>query len=170
MRKLQILKTFVDVFWFMSLLSGIALLIFIPFALFSEDKFDIPIKISGHAIVIDTVLSKIILILNVISFYVFAFGVFKLRKLLELFRKRLIFEELNTLLLNQIGICFLTTSVISSTAEVAYNTFVQRNLTITSTTDFGSFLFTASIGLLFMVLSEVFKIARNIRLENDMTI
>ena len=170
MRKLQILKTFIDIFWFSSLLSGIFLPFFIGYFLFSDEKFDVPIKISGQVIELDNVWSKPILIANVIAFYIFAFGVFKLRKLLELFRKRLIFEEENTRLLHEIGMCFLTTSVFSSASMFAYNLLVKSNLTITSSTDFSSFLFTASIGLFFMVLSEVFKIARTSKLENDLTV
>jgi hypothetical protein len=64
MRKLQILKTFIDIFWYSSLLAGIFLLIFIPFAIFSDEVTDIPIKISGQEIVVDNIWSKIILVIS----------------------------------------------------------------------------------------------------------
>jgi hypothetical protein len=170
MRKLQILKTFIDVFWFASILSGIIILFLVPYLFISGEKFDIPIKIYDRSIILDNLSSKIILTINVVAFYIFAFGVFKLRKLLELFRKTIIFEEENCLLLKQIGICFLLASLTSGISGFAYNIIGHSKMELKFSTGFDSFLFTASIGLFFMVLSEVFKIAKKATQENELTI
>lgn len=170
MRKLQILKTFIDLFWFTSLLMAVSFVVFLPYLFISGEKFDIPIKINGNTIVIVDLFTKIILTIYIIAFYIFVFGIFKLRKLLELFRKRIIFEEQNSLLLNQIGLCFLGVSILSGLAGFGY--FINKNekMELTLNNGFDSFLFTASIGLFFMVLSEVFKIAKKAKQENDLTI
>ena len=170
MRKLQILKTCIDVFWFTSLLTAVFCLIFIPYMFISGETFDVPVKINGNTIVLADLFNKIILTVCIIAFYIFAFGVFKLRKLLELFRKRIIFEEQNSLLLNQIGLCFLTASALSGAASLVYSFVKKDQVQLMLSSGFDSFLFTASIGLFFMVLSEVFKIAKKATQENDLTI
>lgn len=170
MRKLQILKTFIDIFWFMSLITAVGCLVFLPILFMSDEMFDVPFKINGNTIVVVDLFTKIILSVYIIAFYIFAFGVFKLRKLLELFRKKIIFEEQNSLLLNQIGICFLTSSALSAICGFIYATVGNNKLEFALNNGFDSFLFTASISLFFMVLSEVFKIARKATTENDLTI
>lgn len=170
MRKLHILKTLVDVFWFTSILAGIFLLFFIPYILISGEIIDIPIKIHDKTFIIDDFASKVFVIVNVIAFYIFVFGIYHFRKLLEQFRKRIIFEEENSFLLNQIGKCLLTASLISGISEFIFNLVKRSSLEVKLGTGFSSFLFAASIGLFFMVLSTVFKIARKAKLENDLTI
>jgi len=52
----------------------------------------------------------------------------------------------------------------------AYKLIQKNNSTIDFGGGFDSFLFTACLALFFMILSEVFKISKTIKEENDLTI
>ncbi|MBC7522871.1 MAG: DUF2975 domain-containing protein [Flavobacterium sp.] len=171
MRKLQILKTLIDLFWFFSIIAVVGMLFFIPFMFLSKEVVDIPIKINGVLIKVDSIETKLILTVVVISFLIFAYGIYLFRKVLSLFQKRIIFDNVIILLLNNIGKCFLIASILSSTALFLYP-FIYKNkvVSIEFGSGFSSFLFTSSLGLFFMVLSEVFTISKNIKEENELTI
>jgi Protein of unknown function (DUF2975) len=170
MRKLQILKALLNLFWFFSMLAIVLMLVFIPFMFFKDAILkDIPIKINGEKLLIVDFTTKIILVFEIFAFAIFAFGIYKLRKLLNLFQKKIIFEFENIQLLNQIGICFLATSVFSGIPMIAYQ-IKYKNINFEIGGSFNSFLFSASLGLFFMVLSEVFKLAKKSKEENELTI
>ena len=171
MRKLNILKAALDVFWFFSRLAVIGLILFLPFYLFRSDM-NFPIKIKGQEINNPTIFSKIIVFINVISSLLFLYSIYLLRKVVNLFQKREIFNNEVVWLFNLIGKLILASSVISSFSIFTYNMIESHHLDYFSL-DFGSydsFLISVSLGLFFMVISEVFKIAKNMKDENELTI
>jgi hypothetical protein len=171
MRKLQILKTLIDVFWLFSIIAVIGMVIFIPFMFLSKEVIDIPLKINGELIKIDSIAIKLIIVIVVISYFIFAYGIFLFRKVLSLFQKRIVFDDAVIVLLDKIGKCFLIASITTSASLLFYNLFHKnKDLSIEFGGGFSSFLFTASLGLFFMVLSEVFKISKNMKEENELTI
>jgi len=170
MRKLNILKAILDLFWFFTLISIVGMLIFIPFYLFSSDV-DIPIKIKGQEISANTILAKIVVIVNVISGLLFFYSIYLLRKLVGLFQKREIFSDEVVRLFNLIGRLVIASSVISTVSLFIYNAVERSHLGISL--DFGSydsFLISISLGLFFMVISEIFKIAKNMKEDSDLMI
>ena len=170
MRKLQILKTLVDLFWFFSIIAIVFLIIFIPFMFFTNQVIDIPIKINGGEIIVIDLSTKFLLLVAVISYFFFVYGIFELRKVLSLFQKRIIFDAEVITLLDKTGKSFFLASIISTIAVLAYSIINKPEVSIEFGGDFSSFLFTSSLGLFFMVLSEVFKIAKNMKEENELTI
>jgi len=159
-----------DLFWFFTLISIAGMLIFIPFYLFSDD-IDIPIKIKGQEISATTIFSKIVVIVNVISGLLFFYSIYLLRKLVGLFQKREIFNEEVVRLFNLIGRLVIASSVISTVSLFIYNAVERSHLGISL--DFGSydsFLISISLGLFFMVISEIFKIAKNMKEDSDLMI
>ena len=122
--------------------------------------FDIPFKMNGQTITVIDFSTKMIYFIYVTGFYIFSFGIYKFRQLIEFFRKKIIFESENSKLLNQIGWCFLIASVLFGAAGFLYSFIKGNNYDIVLSNGFGSVLFTCSIGLFFMVLSEIFKIAK----------
>jgi hypothetical protein len=170
MRKLNILKTVLDLFWFFTLFAILGMLIFIPFYLFSSDV-DIPIKIKGQEISANTILAKIVVIVNVISGLLFFYSIYLLRKLVGLFQKREIFSDEVVRLFNLIGKLVIASSVLSSISLFIYNAVERNHLGLSL--DFGSydsFLISISLGLFFMVISEIFKIAKNMKEDSDLMI
>ena len=170
MKKLQILKALVDLFWFFSIITIIALIFFIPFMFFTNDLIDVPIKINGQKIVIDSITKKLFLTVIIISYFLFIYGLFLFRKVLALFQKRIVFSDDVILLLDRVGKCFLLSSIISSGSLLLYSISHKPDMSIEFGGGFSSFLFTASLGLFFMVLSEVFKISKTMKDESDFTV
>jgi hypothetical protein len=170
MRKLNILKAVLDLFWVFNLISIVGMLIFIPFYLFSSE-IDIPIKIKGQEVLANTILAKIVVFVNLISGLVFFYSIYLLRKLVGLFQKREIFKDEVVRLFNLIGRLIIASSIISTVSLFIYNAVERTHLGLSL--DFGgydSFLISISLGLFFMVISEIFKIAKNMKEESELTI
>lgn len=170
MRKLQILKTLVDLFWFFSIIAIIALIFFIPFMFFSKEVIDVPIKVNGEIILIDSITTKLLLTVVIISYFLFAYGIFLFRKVLSLFQKRIIFSDEVIILLNKVGKSFLLSSILTACTLLVYKLTHKSDVSIEFGGGFSSFLFTASLGLFFTVLSEVFKISKTMKDESDLTV
>ena len=170
MRKLNILKTVLDLFWIFSIIGAIGILIFLPFYLISNDM-DIAIKIKGQEILNQNAFTKVIVLINIISGFVFLYSIYLLRKVVGLFQKREIFKMEVVRLFNLIGKLIVLSSIISNVANFIYNMVEKNHLGLSI--DFGSydsFLISVSIGLFFMVISEIFKIAMNIKEESELII
>ena len=170
MRKLNILKTVLDLFWIFSLIGAIGILIFLPFYLISNDM-DIAIKIKGQEILNQNAFTKVIVLINIISGLVFLYSIYLLRKVVGLFQKREIFKIEIVRLFNLIGKLIVISSILSNVSIFIYNMIERNHLGLSI--DFGSydsFLISVSIGLFFMVISEIFKIAMNIKEESELII
>lgn len=170
MRKLHILKSVLDFFWFFSLIGAIGIIIFLPFYLFSPGM-DIAVKIKGQEIPNQNAFTKGIVFINVISALIFLYSVYLLRKVVGLFQKREIFKTEVVRLFNLIGKLIVISSIMSNVSVFVYNMVERNHMGISI--DFGSydsFLISVSIGLFFMVISEVFKIAMNIKEESELII
>jgi len=170
MRKLHFLKTLLDLFWFFLICALIGLTITVPIMVFSSEPFDLPVKINGQTLTIVDLPSKIMMCILLVSSWSFGYGVYLLRQLLSNFSKRKIFEATSIALLNKIGKCFLITSLLTSIPAFFYKVFVKNSLEVDFGGGFESFLFTASLGLFFMVLSEVFTVGKSIKEENELTV
>jgi len=175
MRKLNILKTLLDVFWFFSIIGGIGILLFLPFYLI-EAVPDITLKIKDLKIVNHNAFTKTIVVINAICSVVFLYSIYLIRKVVALFQKREIFNNEVSRLLNLIGISIIASSIISNLSISIYR-YVERGQNERGNfgfhLDFGgydSFLITTSLGLFFMVISTIFKIATTIKEENELTI
>ncbi|SEA14984.1 Protein of unknown function [Flavobacterium gillisiae] len=170
MKKLQFLKATLDFFWFFSLIGAIGILIFSTFYLFVSD-IDIPIKIQGQQITANDLPSKLIIIANIITGLLFLFSIHLLRKVVVHFQKREIFNPDVIKYFNLIGKIIIISSLISNLTELIFDLLKQEHISLSL--DFGSydsFLISISLGLFFMVISEIFKIAKNMKEENELTI
>lgn len=179
MRKLKILKALVDLFFFLSVIAMVAVVLVLPIMFTTKDVVDIPITIGGHVFLLSSndltnltsnIELKGILPFLVMAYFGFVMGIFYLRKLLSLFEKKIIFEQESILLLYKIGEWFLYSSLFTAVPLFIYNLLYNKNVNLDLSSGFSSFLFTLSLGLFFMVLSEVFTIAKNMKEENELTV
>lgn len=171
MKKLYILKALVDLLWFFSIIVIATMAIFLPFLFFSSEPMDIPIKIGETKVTVMDLATKFMLLGLVIAYCFFVYGLFLFRKVLVLFSKRQIFEDSVIVLLNKIGKFFLIASLLAVLMDFLGKLYIENKVEFGIEGGFfDSFLFTASLGLFFMVLSEVFANAKNIKEENDLTI
>ena len=160
MKKLIFLKTIIDYVWIMSIIAFPFLIVFIGFALYSNEPFDIPINISGININATTSFGKIGLIFSIVNFIIILFALYNFKSLLDNFRKKLIFEENTFKLLDKIGnLVILSASLylISDLLGAFSKSTISVNL------GFGPFLYLMALGLFFKVLSEVFIIGKRIK-------
>lgn len=170
MRKIYILRAILEFMLYFLLLGGVALLIITPFILTDSD-WDIPIKINGVVnSSFDSVYSKIGLIVSVLSYFLFVYAIYLLKKTVTLFIKGKIFDNKVISNLSSIGKIFIIVTLIINTVEFIFKVTTTQKATLMINSGFDSFLFVISIGLFFIIISEVFKIAKNMKDENELTI
>lgn len=170
MRKIYILRAILEFMLYFLLLGGVALLIITPFILTDSD-WDIPIKINGVvSSSFDSVYSKIGLIVSVLSYFLFVYAIYLLKKTVTLFIKGKIFDNKVISNLSSIGKIFIIVTLIINTVEFIFKVATTQKATLMINSGFDSFLFVISIGLFFIIISEVFKIAKNMKDENELTI
>ena len=169
MRKLQILKALLDLFWFVSIIGLIGLIIFLPFLLFDGD--DITVKIKGQEIISNDIFSKIIIIASAIGGLLFIYSIYLLRIVISYFHQRDIFNIEVIRNFNLIGKLIIFSSLISNSALFIFNMVKRNNIGLSlDIGSYDSFILSICLGLFFMVISEVFKIAKNMKEENELTI
>jgi hypothetical protein len=170
MRQLNILKSILDFFWLFSILGLIGLVVYLPFYLFG-DEVDIPIKIKGQEITTNDLFSKIIVFVNVVSGLLFLYSIYLLRKVVGLFQKREIFNDQVIHIFNLIGKLVIASSLTSNLSLFVYKIVVRNHTDLTfEIGGYDSFLISISLGLFFMVISVIFKIATRMKEENELTI
>jgi len=167
MRKLVFLKTIVDYVWIMSIIALPLLILFIGFALFSNEPIDIPINISGININSSTAFGKIGLVLSMVNFGIVLYGVYNFKTLLNNFRAKIIFEDVTFKLLDKIGNLVIISASLYLISDLL-GAFSKS--TISVNLGFGPFLYLMSLGLFFKVLSEVFIIGKRIKEDSELTI
>ncbi|MEC5164906.1 hypothetical protein RCH18_000628 [Flavobacterium sp. PL11] len=170
MKKLNFLKAILDLFWFFSVLSSIAIVVFVAMYLFTSN-FNIPIEIKGQVINTNSIIAKVTVVANLVSGFLFLYSIYLLRKVVSLFQKKEIFTTIVIDSFSKIGSCIIASALISSISVLVYKA-VEKSFTRISL-DFGgydSLLIAVSLGLFFMVISEIFKIAKSIKEESELTI
>ena len=167
MRKLYLLKAIIDFVWIMALISVPFLLIFVGYLLISNEPFDVPIKMNDIKITVLDLNAKIFLFFATLSYLVLLYGLYLIKKLLQLFQLKIIFDDKIIFYFNRIGNLFILSGFVSGIPAFFYKV-AQGEIKI----EIGAnpFLYLISLGLFFMVLSEVFKIAKTMKEENDLTI
>lgn len=168
MKRLALLKTLTVILF---ILSVIGMFFAVPFILvLAIMPGRIPFKINGHpadAAGIETILLMLAIAAGC-AFFIYALHLFK--KTLELFEKKKIFHEDVVKYFDQTGKAILIGYAICAVAVFFYNTLVQNSIELDIAFGFNSSLFIIGLGLFFLVLSDVFLMAKNIKEENDLTV
>lgn len=135
--------------------------------LIDKDVFDIPITFATGTINLSSSFGKIALVINVFNFGLLLYALYFFRKLLSSFLKRIIFEDTICLLLSKIGNLVILASFIQLFSD--FITKLSKH-EVGIEFGYGPFLYMLVLGLFFKVLSEVFKIAKTMKEENELTI
>lgn len=166
MKKLNFLKVIVDFVWITMLITIPFLLFFVGLALFSNESLDIPIKINGTILKVIDIKSKVLFVLLVISASLIIYGLFLFRKLLRLFQLKVIFNIEVVFLLKKIGFVLIFSALLGGIPNFIHE-IMKNNISLNL--GLNPFVLLFSLGLFFLVLSEVFTIAKTIKEENDLT-
>jgi len=160
MRKLYLLKAIVDFVYIMSIITFFLAVIFSVLLLFNLSS----VKILDYVGIWGKIVPQIVL--AGIGLLVYALYYFK--KLLANFKDKLIFETENCQFFHKIGKVILYFSLI-----LFLFGFIPKSTqttTINVTFGFSPSLFIVVLGLFFLVLAEVFKMGKQLKEENDLTI
>lgn len=168
MRKLNILKAIVDFFWIVSLPLIPLLLLLMGFVVFDNSLQGFSVRINGVEIESFDGFSKGIMIAMMFSYLIIMYCLFLFRRVLVDFKKVNLFNNNIIENFSKIGFWLIIAAFLDGLPTFLYKVMYQQKIGFEI--GFSSFLILLCFGLFFMVLSEVFKIAKNAKQENDLTI
>ncbi len=169
MRKLNILKTCLDLFFFFGVLSFAGALVLVPIFVFNSDSIEM--KVNGQELLVDNWGARTLLLLWLVAAGLFVKAIQYLRRNVKSFVKREIFTDEVIRNFNKVGICLLGSTLLFGVPSFIYRALIHQKVGLDL--EIGSFdsgILSVALALFFMVLSEVFKIAKNLKEENDLTL
>lgn len=166
MKKLNLLKGIVDFVWITMLITIPFMLFFAGMVLLGDEPLDIPLKVNGAILKVVDFQSKIIFIFIIISALIMIYGLFLFRELLKLFQLRIIFDMEIINLMKRLGFVIILSAFLGGIPNFILE-IIKNNISLSL--GLNPFVLLFSLGLFFLVLSEVFTIAKNIKEENDLT-
>ncbi|SRR5690554_6470239 len=169
MRKIYFLRAVLELMLYLSIIGAIGLLVTTPFIL-KDDDWNIPFTINGVSTTPNTFSSKLMFIVMVLGHLLFVYAIYLFKKTVNLFINKKIFDDTAIKNLSVIGRIFIIVTLITKTIEFTANLITERKTEIVLSSGFDSFLFTIAIGLFFIIMSEVFKMVKNLKEENKLTI
>ncbi|GGW55847.1 hypothetical protein DFQ11_101540 [Winogradskyella epiphytica] len=169
MRKLVVLKSVVDFIWIVTCIPAIPLLLFFTVFIFiNPDALDILFDIDYSILKTPIITVQVFALLSVILAFISIYCFYLFRKTLRYFQKVKPFHDQVIQNFYKIGYLLsgvgVTASVLFVVAQLLFKGQFKIHLGITPS------LMLICLGLFFMVLSEVFKVAKNAKQENDLTI
>ncbi|QXP66024.1 DUF2975 domain-containing protein [Polaribacter sp. AHE13PA] len=167
MRKINILKAIVDLLWIFSM-PIVLVIIGFSIAVFFVDLGDLNIKINSIGLNTDTLFSKTLLVVSALNYLLIVAALYFFKKVLNHFVRVKIFEETVISSFKKSGNLLFISGIISLTISMISKVYFQQKVTL----EFGlnQHLVIICLGLFFLVLSEIFKVAKNQKQENDLTI
>lgn len=171
MSRIPLLKTLVSILFIMALIGFFFMIPFIIMLWIMPESVPANLKITvlpeGERINIETTL-YILAIVTAYGFFTYALYLF--RKILDLFAKRVLFDIRTISALDQAGKAIITACIIDIVATFIYKAVTSDIVEIKPSIGINSTIVAVCLGLFFMVLSEVFLMAKKLKDENDMTV
>lgn len=167
MRKINILKAIVDLLWIFSM-PVVLIIVGFSVAIFFVDLGELNIKINSIGLNNDTLLSKVLFVISALNYLLIIAALYFFRKVLNHFIRVKIFEATVIRSFQKTGNLLAISGFISLIVSIISNVYYEQKISL----EFGlnQHLVIICLGLFFLVLSEVFKIAKNQKQENDLTI
>lgn len=160
MRKLNFLNAITNYVYIISVISFPLAVIFSILILFDLTSG----KINDYV----GIWSKIVILIVLAGFGLFVYTLYHFKKLLANFKEKLIFETGTCQLFHKIGKTIIYFALLSFIFGFIPKT--TQATTINITFGFSPSLFIVSLGLFFLVLAEVFKMGKQLKEENELTI
>lgn len=170
MKRISVLKTIITIAF---ILSVITVAFGVPFTLMLAVATDIVPKglsqnISANHLIGAGAIVYLLLIMGATALIALALRTFK--DTLTLFEKQVFFDQRVIVLLAKTGKMLLAAAAVNMIAEIASTLLAPTGPGITINFTYGPTLLLASLGLLFLVLGDVFNMAKNLKEENDLTV
>lgn len=170
MKKLKILKALVDLLWIFSMISVVAVLIFTVIIFLDIDLGNLDFNINGVQIEILDYGTKFLILLLMVSYLIVVYCLFLFRDVLNHFYLLKIFDDVVLKNFNKIGYLLITSAFLTGITSTIYKIYYMNKVTAAINFSYSPFILLICSGLFFMVLSEIFKISKNLKEENELTI
>ena len=167
MKKINILKAIVDLLWIFSM-PVVLIIIGVSFTTFFVDLSDLNIELDTININKNDLFSKILFVISSLNYLLLIVALYFFRKVLTNFVRVRVFEEVVISSFKKIGNLLMFSGFISLIISIIGKIYFEQKVSL----EFGlnQHLVIICLGLFFLVLSEIFKIAKNSKQENDLTI
>ena len=167
MKKINILKAIVDLLWIFSM-PVVLIIIGVSFTTFFVDLSDLNIELNTINMNQNDLFSKILFVISSLNYLLLIVALYFFRKVLTNFVRVRVFEEVVISSFKKIGNLLTFSGFISLIISIIGKIYFEQKVSL----EFGlnQHLVIICLGLFFLVLSEIFKIAENAKQENDLTI
>ena len=167
MKKINILKTIVDLLWIFSM-PVVLIIIGVSFTTFFIDLSDLNIELNTINMNQNDLFSKILFVISSLNYLLLIVALYFFRKVVTNFVRVRVFEEVVISSFKKIGNLLTFSGFISLIISRIGKIYFEQKVSL----EFGlnQHLVLICLGLFFLVLSEIFKIAKNAKQENDLTI
>ena len=167
MKKINILKAIVDLLWIFSM-PVVLIIIGVSFTTFFIDLSDLNIELNTINMNQNDLFSKILFVVSSLNYLLLIVALYFFRKVLTNFVRIRVFEEVVISSFKKIGNLLTFSGFISLIISIIGKIYFEQKVSL----EFGlnQHLVIICLGLFFLVLSEIFKIAKNAKQENDLTI
>lgn len=167
MKKLNLLRIVIDIFFIITVIATLGALTWTVSYLFNNNMKG-NITLNGQPFVPKTNFSKIIMVIGLLCEMMYVYCLYLLRKVVILFQFKRIFVSEVIKLFNQIGVQLISLAIISKLLMIILN-IVEKDVKIKLNTQ-DSFFISIILGLFFIVISAIFKSAKEYKEENELTI
>lgn len=169
MRKLTILKSLIDFIWFVTCIPAILFLMFFAVYIFIEpEALNLILDTEDSVIEVSTITIQLFGLLFIALGLVTIYCVYLFRKTLRYFQKVKPFHEEVIANFYKLGYLLsgvgIASSVLFFLARLIFESEFKIQLGLSP------YVMLICLGLFFMVLSEVFKVAKYAKEENDLTV
>ena len=168
MKKLNILKAIVDLVWIFTMPIILFIILFIPLLFIYDDLGSIDLEVINIALFSADTFGKFLISIVLLTYGLLIYCLFLFRKLLRYFINRKVFDEYVIKTFHKIGILLVISGVITLVISFVSRLHFQQEFKIEI--GMNEHLVVLCLGLFFMVLSEIFRIAKTAKEENDLTI
>jgi len=168
MKKINILKAIIDFIWIIAVpITAPVTFFFILFILFKGEK-NIDFDILGIELNLQSFFARVLIALLGICLLLQIYSLHIFRKVLRYFKNIKIFDEFVIQSFNKIGKILIISGV--SSLIIGFISRIYFHGQVTISLGFQPYLLIIGLGLFFQILSEIFKIAKQAKQENDLTI
>jgi hypothetical protein len=170
MKRIDTLNGMISFFFVFQVIGILGSIFFCIMYLFEPENTSINLFLHGHTISVLNIKTKIIMLITCFGYAVFVYGIYLFKEILELFSKKIIFDTRIIESFKKIGKCFIYASLLYKVPNFFISAMKHSKGIDIIGGGFDSFLFTMGLGFFFIILSEVFNIAKQQKEENELTI
>jgi hypothetical protein len=167
MRRIHVLKAIVDFLWIISM-PAILIIVALCFAIFLVDLDGLNLKINAVFFNENNLLSKVLLFISALNYLLIIAALYFFRKALSCFLRVKIFEEIVIKAFKKTGNLLIISGIISLVISMISTLYFKQKIGIEL--GLNEHIIIICLGLFFQILSEIFRIAKNAKQENDLTI